>query len=67
MDIQKIITLAGGLKKLGEIAGVDHSTVSGWKRCSRIPPLRALKIHEALGIPLHEIRPDIWRPAEAAE
>ena len=68
MEIQEIITLAGGQKKLGEIAGVARPTVAYWKRGSiKIPVDRARRIHEALGIPLHEIRPDVWRPAEAAE
>lgn len=65
MNVSEIVTVAGGLKKLGEIAGVDHSTVAGWKRAGRIPVERARKIHEALDIPLHEIRPDVWRPTDA--
>jgi DNA-binding transcriptional regulator YdaS (Cro superfamily) len=67
MEVQDIIDVAGGLRRLGDAVGVDHSTVSGWKRCGRIPVHRARRIHEVLKIPLHEIRPDIWPPAEAAE
>lgn len=68
MEIEEIIALAGGVTKLGKIVGRDHSTVVGWKRDGRVPTVEmARKIHEVLNIPLHEIRPDIWRPAEAAE
>jgi DNA-binding transcriptional regulator YdaS (Cro superfamily) len=67
MEVQKIIDMAGGLRRLGDAVGVDHSTVSWWKKKGVIPVHRARKIHEVLKIPLHEIRPDIWPPAEAAE
>lgn len=69
MTIDQIIAQAGGVGKLGAIAGVAHSTVCGWRRAGRIPVSRARTIHDDLSIPLHEIRPDVWdapRPEEAA-
>lgn len=64
--INEIIDCAGGLTRLADIAGVDHSTVCGWRRRDRVPTLRARPISEKLGIPLHEIRPDVWRATSTA-
>ena len=68
MTLDEIIEKAGGVGKLADIAKVDHSTISaGWRRRGRVPIHRARLIGPALGIPLHEIRPDVWDvPGEAA-
>ena len=68
MEIQEIIALAGVQKELGKIAGVARPTVAYWKNSRRpIPVDRAIRIHKALNIPLHEIRPDVWSPSEARD
>lgn len=63
LTINEIAALAGGIGKLAEIAGVDHSTVIWWRRNGdRVPKVeRALRIHKHLGVPLHMLRPDIWQ------
>ena len=67
MTIDELIALAGGVTRLAEIAGVDHSSVSAsWRRTGRVPVERAHRISEALSIPLSEIRPDVWRSEVAA-
>lgn len=64
MMLDEIIERAGGVTRLAEIAGVDHSTISsGWRRTGRVPVERARAVSEGLGVPLSEIRPDIWRPS----
>ena len=67
--VDEIIAVGGGVGRTGEIAGVDHSTVIGWRRRGRVPAVRAIKLSDALGIPLHRIRADLWRPptSQAAE
>lgn len=68
MDIDDLIEKAGGAAKLGEAAGVDRTTVLWWKRPGKkIPPERAIRISNQLDIPLHKIRPDLWRVPEDAE
>ncbi len=59
MTIEEIITRAGGVTELARITGAHHATVIGWRK-ARIPVERAILIHHALAIPLHEIRPDVW-------
>jgi DNA-binding transcriptional regulator YdaS (Cro superfamily) len=62
LTIDEIADRAGGVGKLAELLGVHWSTVCGFKRTRRalIPPHHARTIAEALDIPLHEIRPDLW-------
>jgi hypothetical protein len=66
MTLEELISHAGGVTRLAEIAGVKHSTVAAtWRRKGRVPVERVRPISESLGIPLHEIRPDIWHPPTA--
>jgi hypothetical protein len=65
MDVEQVIAAAGGTIALAEAAGVDRTTVLYWRSRGRIPVERALRINEELGIPLHEMRPDVWKPFAA--
>jgi DNA-binding transcriptional regulator YdaS (Cro superfamily) len=68
MTIDEIAAKAGGIGRLAELLGVHWSTVCGFKRtrAQLIPPHHARVISAALDIPLHEIRPDLWPPADEA-
>ena len=57
--IKEMAACAGSVVGLAKIVGRTHSTVCGW---AVVPSGHARAIHEALGIPLHEIRPDLWAP-----
>lgn len=64
MTIDELISAAGSIGRLAEIAGVDRTSIAAsWKRAGRVPAARAHAISAALGIPLHEIRPDLWHEA----
>jgi len=70
LTIDEIAQRAGGIGRLAEILGIHWSTVCGYKRTREalLPPRHARVVHEALEIPLHEIRPDLWpAPDEPAE
>ena len=56
---------AGSVKALAEVAGVRPQAISQWKK---IPAERAVRISDALGIPRHVLRPDLFEvpKAEAA-
>lgn len=47
----------GRVNELARVAGCSKQAVSAWKR---IPADRAPAIAKAMGIPLHELRPDLW-------
>ncbi len=57
MDISDLIERAGSVSALAVKLGVDHSTVSGWKRDNVLPAGRIKQVHEKMGIPLEELLP----------
>lgn len=60
LNTKEIVRAAGGPKKLGALLGIDHSTISGWKR---IPAHHATRIAEISGVPAHVMRPDVFPAA----
>ncbi len=53
------------LGQLGELFGVNRSTVMRWEQ-GKIPPERVMPISRATGIPPHVLRPDVFAdPVEA--
>lgn len=42
---------------------VQKSTVTRWFQ-RQIPPERAHAVERVTGIPVHELRPDLWSPPE---
>ena len=51
------------LNALAAALGVDKATVSRW--CAKaIPAERVKAVSELTGIPKHELRPDIFEPAQ---
>ena len=59
---QKAIEAFGGGAKLAAVVGIRKEAIQGWKR-SGIPPTRAQSISQITGIPLHELRPDVYPDA----
>jgi DNA-binding transcriptional regulator YdaS (Cro superfamily) len=52
----------GGVGRMARALGMTPAAVSKW---SRIPVHHAHRISEETGIPLHVLRPDVWRRATA--
>lgn len=59
--LQKAIQAAGSAAALADILEIRPQAISQWKR---IPAERCRPISEATGIPLAELRPDLFGPAE---
>ena len=57
--IRVAIEKAGSVSALARMVGVRPQAISQWKE---IPASRARTIADATGIPLHELRPDLWEP-----
>lgn len=57
--LDKAIKLAGGVNALAEELGVKHPAIVQWK-LRGVPAERARQIEAATGVPLHELRPDLW-------
>lgn len=60
--LQKALDAAGSQSRLAEICKLSQPTVWGWlnKGSGTIPAEHVLRIESALGIPRHELRPDIY-------
>lgn len=54
------------VKDFAAKVGVQDSAVSKWER-KGVSTVNALKVHEVTGIPLHELRPDIYPAPEQNE
>lgn len=61
--LEAAITAAGSLTKLAASLGITKSALSQWRR---VPPMRVLAVETASGVSRHELRPDIYPPAQAA-
>ncbi|HLX18415.1 MAG TPA: YdaS family helix-turn-helix protein [Bradyrhizobium sp.] len=55
--LKRVISAAGGIGKIATHIGIRQNVVSMW---SRVPPKHAVAVAKLTGIPLHELRPDIF-------
>ena len=51
---------------LGRRLDVSHSTILRWA-AGRVPAERARAVSDATGIPLHELRPDLFDPPQRVD
>ena len=60
--IRKAIEKTGSVKALAEALGIKPQGIPQWKH---VPIQHARTIEILTGIPLHQLRPDVWRaPAD---
>jgi DNA-binding transcriptional regulator YdaS (Cro superfamily) len=62
--IDEAIKQAGSVKALAAAAGVRPQAISQWQK---IPVERVVRISDALGIPRHVLRPDLYEAPPATE
>lgn len=63
--LERAIQAVGGLIPLAKQLNVTPQAVSAW-RARQVPVMRVLDIERLSGVPRHELRPDIYPPAEAS-
>jgi DNA-binding transcriptional regulator YdaS (Cro superfamily) len=56
-EARAVIKAGGGPTLLAAKLGVVPSAITQWKK---VPPRHCRRCSEVTGIPLHEIRPDLW-------
>ncbi len=61
--LRRAIAAAGGREKLAPMLGITVQAIWQW---DEVPPLRVLAVERATGVPRHELRPDLYPPAEAS-
>lgn len=66
--LQQAIDAAGGVTRLAEFLGLrSKSSVTNWKRrTGQVPAGHARAVSKITGIPLHELRPDIYEAPRRA-
>ena len=52
------IEAAGSMRQLARELGIDVAGISRWKR---VPAEWCRPINQLYGVPLHVLRPDLWR------
>ena len=67
MDLEKIIEAAGGEASLAKSMNLVPGAVYNWLSRNKVPASRAHELSKISGVPLHEIRPDLWLAPDEAE
>jgi transcriptional regulator with XRE-family HTH domain len=61
--LESVIERHGGVAHLAEALGITVTAVGYWKRGERQPSAEIARLaYDKLGIPPHEMRPDLWDP-----
>jgi DNA-binding transcriptional regulator YdaS (Cro superfamily) len=55
--VRKAVEKAGSVKALADALGIRPQAIPQWKH---VPIQHARMIETLTGIPLHELRPDVW-------
>ena len=58
--IEKAVEFAGGIRPLGRLANINKSQIDKFYRRGWVAPERCIAIHDATGIPLHQLNPKIY-------
>lgn len=60
--IERAFQIRGSKAELARCLGVSRAAISNWQR---IPAERVVDVERITGIPREELRPDLYRRAEA--
>lgn len=61
--VQRAVAKAGGVQQFAAKVGLrNHETIYSWQK--HIPAQWVRQVHEVTGIPLEELRPDLYPPQE---
>jgi DNA-binding transcriptional regulator YdaS (Cro superfamily) len=60
--INKAIKKAGNANRLAKHLGVDRQLVIYWRDNGKPAPEHCMKINAFTGVPLHDLRPDVYPP-----
>ena len=57
IPLSDIIAMAGGRTAIAKLCGVDRTTTYSWQR---VPPVYALRVAKAIGVPAGQVRADYY-------
>lgn len=62
--LERAVKAAGGYTALGRKLGITGEAIIQWRE---VPARRVLLVERTTGVPKELLRPDLYRPLEAAE
>jgi DNA-binding transcriptional regulator YdaS (Cro superfamily) len=62
--IDRAIAAAGGMRELARRMHITPQALSGWRLRGSIPHMRVRQVAEITGIPIWELRPDIYTESD---
>lgn len=65
--IYRAIEAAGGATRLASALGVKVNVVTNWRARGTAPAEQVLAIESATGVSRHDLRPDVFGPANEGE
>lgn len=66
-SVSEIVALAGGNSVIGRAVGVTPQAVSQWIAAESIPASKVGRVAAMAGVPIHEVRPDLFPPPQLAQ
>lgn len=60
MQVSEIIQRMGGPAKAAAALGITAPSIIGWINRGQVPAVRVVAVARMLGVPPHEIRPDVF-------
>lgn len=61
LRLRDAVFRAGGYEAVSsKLRGTTRQAVYKWVASGRVPPKRAIALSEIIGIPAHELRPDVF-------
>jgi hypothetical protein len=62
--LDRAISKAGGMRELARQMKITPQALSGWRLRGSIPHMRARQVSEITGIPIWELRPDVYKESD---
>jgi DNA-binding transcriptional regulator YdaS (Cro superfamily) len=62
--LDRAIAAAGGMRKLARQMHITPQALSGWRLRGAIPHMRVRQVAEVTGIPIWELRPDVYKESD---
>jgi len=65
--LDRAVEAVGSQLALANALGIKSPSISGWYDRKKIPVERVIAIESATGVSRHELRPDVFGPAQQGE
>ena len=67
INVDSVIDGLGGTKATADLTGLSLQAIANWRARKQIPTVHCQTVSAHSGIPLHELRPDIFPAPQSHE